>query len=218
MFTKAKPFQRLQEMIHLSKTAENLDDLPDRLEKVIESFNSNQIHPQFRTDLYEVLNSATSMAEALANSSYDARAAVKIAVQTISVIGRVIVHLECERPAFQGWGILFTTDRRMYPSSFNTEEEAYKVLDHLGGNAAEVIPIRITSDFAVRPTLATIPVREAFETDTGPAGETTEAEDPLPAAVLPQSTKAFGGPVGEDFVKRFHEAQKQQKYQVVPEK
>lgn len=219
MFSRSPKFQRLSELIHLSKNTEQLDDLPEKLETIVESFNSSGIHPQFRTDIFDVLNAAAEISTLLARPTYNARTAVSTTTKLLAILGRILVHLETERPAFSGFGILLASTKSLYPATYTTEEEAYKVLDQLQrmGTAqhCEVIPIKITSDLALRPTLpsisTTLQIEDGgasdFELETD---QSSSSNPPIPTGVLPADRPAvFGGPVGDAFVKQFNEARKQ---------
>lgn len=205
MFAKKNLFDKLSEVIHLSRNTESLDDLPDRLERIVQAYSSQAIHPQFRTDIFEILNASAHVAEALGNHTYNAQDAVRKCTSMLSILARLIAHLECERPAVLGFGIMMQPGKELYPGTWSTEDEAAKVIGYLQKDRSaihyEVVPIRIISDFTSQPMLP----QPTHDPELDPIQAEAEPEESFPQVVAERQGSPITPPVpASDFVRQFN--------------
>jgi len=145
---------KLRTVLSLSRNAEALRDLPERLTEIIDRYDTANMNPEYRTDIFTILDSAVAMAEALLDETYDASVAIQQVTAVMSTLPRVINHLST-RPTTMGFSILNPANATVYPQVYSTEGEAHKNLESLQHMGAArhclVIPVKVHSQYAIQP-------------------------------------------------------------------
>lgn len=139
----------LKGMLNRAATSENMDRLPARLAALINTYDGASVHPQFRLDMFKMLESAIDLASLMAEPEYDAVAAQRHGFAIISLIPGFIKQAENSQMAKTAYAIQNKANRATLAYVFSTEEEA-KI--HLNGltvagidtSIFEVIPIRVS--------------------------------------------------------------------------
>jgi hypothetical protein len=171
----SKRISKLRTALAGSRSAESLRDLPERLALIIERYDSLTVNPDYRADVFTVLDAAASLAESLMEDTYPAEYAMSRITQTMAVLPRVINHL-MTRPQTSGFSILNPSNGTVFPQVHTTEQEANASLDALQGMGAAknciVVPVKVSSMHAIQPldrrlAAPTIPV---LDPDHLPAG------------------------------------------------
>jgi len=162
----------------------DLEQLPDRLERVLGALERIDLSPQLRQDVCRILYTSAEMAEALLEETYPTEVVVANAMQLLDVIRRVMVYIELQRPSQLGFAILFLETNHILPQMFATKGEAGTHLDHLRLIApktrAEIVPIRIQSSHAVRPISAKAETKAPTLAPTSVKGDSRVSFDELP--------------------------------------
>lgn len=172
---QAKTISRLRTALTSSRSAESLRDLPDRLATIIQHFDHLTVHPDFRQDIFNVLDASTSMAEALMDETYPAEHAVAQVTGIMQTLPRLLDHL-MKRPTMMGFSILNPSNGSIYPQVHSTEIEANASLEHLQKMGAArgciVVPVRVNSMHAIQPLDRRLPPPPvpAFDPERIPAG------------------------------------------------
>src|SRR5262245_58725718 len=168
----AKPLNRLRAAIALSRSSESLRDIPDRLARIIERFNSSSVNPEYRADIFQIIEAAISMSESMVDDTYDAQEAIAQISSVMTILPRVINHLTT-RPTTTGFSIMNPATSSIYPQIYSTEGEAIKALDALQQMGAArhciAVPVKVHSTHAIQPRQPRVPVRE-FDPETLPTG------------------------------------------------
>lgn len=204
---QTKTISRLRSALTTSRSAESLRDLPERLATIIQHFDALTVHPDFRQDIFNVLDAATSMAESLMDETYPADHAVAQITGVMQVLPRLIDHL-MKRPMMQGFSILNPSNGSIYPQVHSTEVEANASLEHLQKMGAArgciVVPVKVNSMHAIQPLDRRLPppVVPAFDPDRIPPG--IKPEVPV-GDWEPENTtrdEDFWGPRKQDIIQK----------------
>lgn len=137
--------------------------IPERIATLIHRLeHDKQINPLFREDILTIVNSSTALAEASVDSTFPIENAFDNIAQIMSVCSRLLSNLERSRPQRYGFGIQHKTNGQMFPHLFATESEAEQFIInsrafHDLGSVAQVVPIKMTSQFAQQPKIAPVP-------------------------------------------------------------
>lgn len=174
MFTKRpkQAISRLRTAIALSRSSESLRDLPDRLANIITYYETASVNPEYRADVFAILNFAVVAAESMMDETYDAQDALTQVAAVMQVLPRVIIHLN-DRPTSKGHSILNPTNNTIYPQVHSTEGEALQNLESLQAMGAAkhclVVPVKVISQHAVQPR-GRLPAPPSFDPEHIPPG------------------------------------------------
>lgn len=169
-----------------SKRSETLDSMPERFGAVIERFNSDNIDPRFRDDIFEVLDGAVSIAQSMVDSTFSVEEATLAISKQMDVLARALRFIQ-STPVTRGYAILLPESNRLI-GNFATETEALQQLSDyraLGiSSTCQVVPTQVRSLHAIQP-------RDPYLSHTQPEMELSLPEfDNLPGA-------AQDAPMGE---------------------
>jgi hypothetical protein len=121
---------------------------------LITAFENIGVHPDYRADVFNILNTATNLGAALLDQTYPVEEAMKEVTNLMAILPRMIHHLN-NRPTTSGFAIMLPATQDIFPQIYSTETEATEQLRRLqslgAGKAALVVPVQITSSHVVRP-------------------------------------------------------------------
>lgn len=131
-----------------------LSDLPDRITHVLELYDSPEINPAYKADIFNIINGSLILAEHLADAAYPASVGVRWCTYLTETLCRIISHLE-NRPAVARLGILWLPERILDATTYPTVVEANAELERLRrlGVTREclIVPVTITSGHVAQP-------------------------------------------------------------------
>jgi hypothetical protein len=143
----------LREAIHMSRATEDLDSLPERFASVISQFESLNIDPTFRNDVYQILNGAVDVALSMVDLTFPVEQANSAISRQLSILGRALHYLQ-SRPSSQGFSILLPEKGQLI-GHYTTREEAEEHLlrmQRLGvSRDCVVVPTKVLSLHAIQP-------------------------------------------------------------------
>ena len=143
----------LRSAIHMSRASEDLDSLPDRFATVIDRFEALDIDPNFRADIFHVLNGACDVALSMVDKTFPVEQANNAISKQLAILSRTILYLQ-SRPASSGFSILLP-ERGQLVGHYSTREEAEEQLKRyqsLGiSRDCQVVPTKVLSLHAVQP-------------------------------------------------------------------
>jgi hypothetical protein len=147
-----RKISKLRQAIAVSNAKANLYDMPERIAALIEDFESRDVHPAYREDVYRMLNSVIEVCRIVINPSYAARPAIEQIGELMQMLPRMLLHLT-DRPTTAGWAI--ELDHKLLPQVYSTQEEANTHVGHWrrAGTGARVVvvPVQITSQHVSSP-------------------------------------------------------------------
>lgn len=133
---------------------EPLADLPDRISTVLELYSRPGLNEAKQADIFNLINGALSLAEALATDTYPGPVGVRWATYNIQILTRIINHLE-DRPAVARLGLLCVETGELHSEVYSTPVEANESLAALRRfgvtRTFEIVPVTITSGHVVQP-------------------------------------------------------------------
>lgn len=156
MFAKRTDYMlTLREAIGMSKASEELLQMPDRFAAIISLFDSENLNPAFRRDVFKLLFHSTDIAYSVLDSTFPADiASQKIATQ-MALLSNLLSFLQT-RPATGGFTILLPSGNMV--GFFSTEGEAHRQLETyvtMGlASSARVVPAALTSNHVAQPRIA----------------------------------------------------------------
>lgn len=172
---------------------DSLAGLPDRIAAVVEAYDRIDVNEQKRQDIYQLITGSLTLAEALAGDTYPAPVGVRWSTHLISILTRIINHLE-DRPAVARLGLLCAETGELHSETYTTPHEANEALSALrrfgATRAFEVVPVTITSGHVVQPLSVPAHRPEAPEVDS--------AEGIPPNAFPPETVEDDGVPADND--------------------
>lgn len=141
--------ETLKSMLGRLNRNEDLDRLPAKLAALINTYdNAAEIHPQFRMDMMNMLESAVELAEMMAHPEYDATAAQRHAFNILGKMPNFIKIAENSQLSRMAYAIQNRASRVTLPQIYNTEQEAKEQLRVLGSMMdialVEIIPIKVS--------------------------------------------------------------------------
>lgn len=174
---------------------DSLSGLPDRIAAVIEAYDRIDVNEQKRQDIYQLITGSLALAEALAGDTYPAPVGVRWSTHLISILTRIINHLE-DRPAVARLGLLCAETGELHSETYTTPHEANEALSALrrfgATRAFEVVPVTITSGHVVQPPAASAHSAEPQAPQVGPV------EGIPPGAEPPEAVEDLGLPADND--------------------
>lgn len=183
-----KKTSRLREAIAVSSAKDHLYNLPEYLAKLIEDFESRDVHPQYREDVYKTLSATVNVCRTVINPTFPAKTAIEEIGLLMTMLPRMLHHL-ANRPTTTGFAIMIPHTREIFPSVYSTEAEAQAQLRQLQGFSPNirgaVIPVRLTSE------VVTAPVAPKRTIEWPPAAPVLEHDDPIPEGIKPQRQLGF---------------------------
>lgn len=163
---------------------DSLDGLPDRVALVLELYSRPGLNEAKQADIFNLINGALSLAEALATDTYPGPVGVRWATYNIQILTRIINHLE-DRPAVARLGLLCVETGELHSEVYSTPVEASESLAALRRfgitKTFEIVPVTITSGHVVQPVGA-----------SGPNLPEVAAGHPDPVPPLPPETPSEG--------------------------
>lgn len=210
MFSSATTrVETLRTVVSRIKYSKTIDELPDSLARVLEAYDRAPLHANFRTDIQTILSGSVEVAEAMLDPAFDSNQAIATVSAQITTLSRVLNYL-AQRPTRIGYSILSVSSGTLL-GNYSSEGEArqhladLQSLGHAASNAI-VVPVKITSQFSIRPAPTDPNSLPSFLSPTDPATPTspntipTELSDmqytreqhdsPAPAAWAPNELEA----------------------------
>lgn len=189
--TLTAAIDRLRDVVAgLRRPEDSLHKLPDELAAVLLLYEDETIDPAYRGDIHAILSGAVGLATALAGPAISGPTASGWALRQISILCRVIHHLE-NRTTASKFGILYTSTLSLHPEVYATAFEASTALEGLRRHgvtgAATIVPITLTSQTVVRPSVAPFGLVEdgSSRVEAEAATPSIQPETPKPATVTP---------------------------------
>lgn len=164
--------QFLRDIIASSKTGEVLHYVPERLAAIIDKYDTIDIDPHFRNDIYNILQGSIELSEAMVDPTFPVEDASEQIAKQMEILARILRYLN-QRPSRVGYSILIPHNQ-MLIGQFGTQEAAEHHLEDLRnlGTAissnAIVVPVKIMSQHAVQPRPANLPTPRANPSLSGP--------------------------------------------------
>lgn len=175
--------QGLSRLLSRLSDTSSLADLPEKLERIFAAYDGRAgIHPAFRNDIYDLLQTSTDLSLHLSSATYDARVATQLAVRLQGTLANLLIHLS-DRPQASGFSILFPGPVQLHEGFFSTEAEAeghLAKLRSLGTSPGQVVPVNIVSCVTTQPKGAPRPNAAPIE----------DLEDPILEAKIAQAKGA----------------------------
>ena len=202
---------QLASALRASAHTEHLDDMPARFARVIDAYNAIDVDPRFRHDVFDILDSALDLANAVVEPNYPVETASQAVASLLAILAKLTMHLQ-NTPKTTGFAILIP-ERNHLIGNYSTETEAQNQLLQLramGASAnAHIVPTTIKSLHAIQPkptdqSPAHVEAPSTFTPDTptepndafddpielGPQPEEAPPTAPAPQAVLKPSALA----------------------------
>lgn len=165
---------------------DSLENLPDRIAAILELYSRPGLNEAKQSDIFNLINGALSLAEALATDTYPGPVGVRWATYNIQILTRVINHLE-DRPSISRFGLLCIETGELHSEVYGTPEEALASLNALRRfgvtRTFEIVPVTLTSGHVVQP-------------GTGGPGQVAPV-DHDPVEEPPPETQTEGDPAAE---------------------
>ncbi len=161
VFSKPRSgFTSLRDVIASTRYSEQLANIPDRLSLIFQRYDDPNLRAAFRQDIFQLLSSACSVAEALADDTYPHDLANYESGQILQVISRLNDHLS-KRPGLDGFAILFPSTGTIMGQFFKNQNEALQHLESLKSMGVShqcvVIPAKLTSHNVIQPRHRALP-------------------------------------------------------------
>jgi hypothetical protein len=182
-FKRREPMKTIRDVIGMSRNSEILETVPDRLANVIAKYNDLEIDPHFRHDVYNVLNGAVDIAEALVDPTFPVEHAGEQISRMLEVLSRANRYLQT-RPSKMGFSVLIPdADPPQLSGHFTTRQEAESYMDTIcalgGSKNCMVVPVKILSQHAVQPKPITRNI-------TPPSPSPSIMHGPIPSGIRPK--------------------------------
>lgn len=151
--------ETLRMVISRMRTISPLYHLPDRFADLIDIYDRAPVNAAYRQDIFNLLSCSVDTATHLATPTIDASEALQLINHQITILTKLSTYLS-NRPARIGYSILSPQTNTLL-GQYNTKAEAEQFLASLGSlnhdKHALVVPVKIVSQFAVRPAPAPEP-------------------------------------------------------------
>lgn len=175
----------LREALHLSSASESLDDLPERFARIISQYENLNVHPQFRQDVFNVLNGGADIALAMVDETFPVEQASAVISAQLAILSRVLLHLQ-SRPALNGWSIMHPGPAPQLFGHFSTRVEAEQQLSRYCSVGVSqncvVVPTKVLSLHAIQPAMQRLEVPKSLE----PKSPEPELA-PIPTGIIPNT-------------------------------
>lgn len=149
-----KGLSSLRDFFLRAEGPDGFEDLPQKLEAILQGLDSEDLAPSFRSDIYDLLQGTTELCFTLSHKTYDSRKAAGHCGSLHAVLARLMLHLMM-RPTNQAFGILFPRTGTLHEDIYASEEEANSKLEGLQRiglrEAGEVVQVAITSSKLSQP-------------------------------------------------------------------
>lgn len=173
-------------VLNLSEASDGLRRMPERLAEVLRAFDNRQLDPNFRRNIYEVLNGSVEIAQALASPTFPIDPVITRISQQLYILSTILNYLNTT-PENTGYA-LFSPSKGKLTGHYTTELEAKQVLAGyraMGMSSdCEVVPTRIKALYQSQPYASPLLERVQF----GPSGEADVQVVPTKAEPLPPTT------------------------------
>jgi hypothetical protein len=141
--------ETLRSMLGRLNRSEDMDRLPAKLAALINTYdNAEEIHPQFRLDMFKMIEAAIEMASLMAESEYDAIVVQRQGFQILGLVPTFIQIAEKSQLSRTAYAIQNKASRVTLPNIYNSEEEAKLALKGLAAMMdvalIEIIPIKVS--------------------------------------------------------------------------
>lgn len=183
---KREPTSALRALLNATARSENILSIPDRLAAVIQAYDQIDVDPQYREDIFNVLQSSILLAETLVDNSFSSETACEQIADQIEILSRALRYIQ-RRPVNRGFSILLPRSRTLV-GQFSTEAEAnshIKILQALGAAVdAKVVPVTIRCEEAIQPDayIPEVPHQPVQQIAAQENRTTTRSGVPLPSA------------------------------------
>ena len=169
--------ENLRTIVDTIRTSKRLDNLPDTIAEVLNLYDNSSVDAQLRNDVQELLTGTVEISQILLNPAFSVDDALLLISEQQRIFAKVLRYL-AQRPQKIGYSILSCKNNSLL-GHFGTKEEAHGQLAMLqqAGHCPNslVVPVKITSQFAIRPE------QQAEQgPDPDPAGT-----DPIPDSIRP---------------------------------
>lgn len=179
-FNSKRHFTNLRDVLASTRHSEYLSTIPDRLEAIFRLYDELNLSPDARQDIYQLLNSTCSLAEALTDSTFPADRASHEVSLILQVLARVNSHL-ASRPALTGFIVLHPDTGAIMSQFFHSDTEAHlhrnRMLTMGMTPRCQVVAARLISEHVVQPLH-----RRLSPPPLPPTKDEVVVENPLPSA------------------------------------